>query len=468
MSILDLEQSEKLRLLSIVEQRIQEFYTALPRIAVAPSVQADKVKEYVKSLSLTNSKDPEDVINHITKGLAAYAVHTPHPRYFGLFNPRPAAMSTFGDYITASFNPQMAAWSHAPYANEVERYLIDQLAGFFGYETHDGTFCGGGAESNLTAVQCALVKACPQVSKSGLMGVEKRPMIYVSAESHHSILKAARIVGLGSDSVNSIPVKEDLKMDLDLLESSIRKDKEEGRLPMMVVATAGTTGTGTIDPIEKVVELKKKYNFWLHVDGAWGAAIIISDTWKHLISGIEQSDSVTMDFHKWFSNPMGGSVFVTSDPEILFQAYHIKTAYMPPDGDQSEQVDPYLHSIQWSRRFIGLKAYISVACHGWEGYAEVVEKDIDLCKELKSKLEEDGWVVTNDTDLPVLCLTHPSLDDEQIQVCINDVIESGKAWLSLYPVHGRSTIRVCITNHATTTVEVDQLVSILKEAAKLS
>jgi len=283
MSILDFEPSKKLQLLSMVEQRIQEFYTALPRIAVAPTIQADKVKGYIKSMPLDGSKSPEEVINHITKGLAAYAVHTPHPRYFGLFNPRPTTMSTFGDYITAAFNPQMAAWSHAPYANEVERYLIDQLALFFGYEHHDGIFCGGGAESNLTAVQCALVKACPQVSKCGVMGLEKRPMIYVSSESHHSILKAARIVGLGSDSVISIAVKEDLKMDIDLLESRINKDLDEGRLPMMVVATAGTTGTGTIDPIEKMVAIKKKYDLWLHVDGAWGAAICISKKWKHLL-----------------------------------------------------------------------------------------------------------------------------------------------------------------------------------------
>ena len=466
MSNLDLQPLEKLKVLSIVEQRINEFYQSLPNKNVAPDLSAYEVKQFVRTMPLDGSQSPEQVVNHIIKGLSAFAVHTPHPRYFGLFNPRPTTVSTFGDYITAAFNPQMAAWSHAPYANEIERHIIDELGRFFGYEEVDGTFCSGGAESNLTAVQCALVHHYPDVSKQGLLGVSTRPRIYVSSESHHSILKAARIVGLGSESVAEIPIKDDLKMDVAALEKQIVADIDTGHRPMMIVATAGTTGTGTIDPITELVTVKHKYDCWLHIDGAWGAAIAVSDQYSYLLEGIGSSDSVTMDFHKWFSTPMGGSVFVTDNKEILFKTYHIQTAYMPPDGDQIEQVDPYLHSIQWSRRFIGLKAYISLATYGWSGYAKVFDKDMALGMHLKKSLEARGWIIKNQTDLPVVCFTHPSLENEEgaVRSLVDKVTQGGKVWVSVYPVHGRETIRACITNHATEQSDVDFLVEVLADA----
>ena len=306
MSMLDLPIAEKLRLLSVVEQRINEYYQGLSRKEVAPTLTAQEVKDHVTSLPLDGTISPDEVVDHIITGLSKYAVHTPHKSYFGLFNPRPSTISTFGDYITAAFNPQMAAWSHAPYANEVERHIIEELGSIFGYEQVDGTFCSGGQESNLTAVQCAVNHAFPDVYKEGILGLQKRPRIYVSIEAHDSVLKSARIVGLGSDSVVSIAVHQDLRMDVEVLESQIQQDLEEGYLPIMVVATAGTTGTGTIDPIESLVDIKLKYDLWLHVDGAWGAAICVSPNFRYLLSGIDKCDSITMDFHKWFSTPMGG------------------------------------------------------------------------------------------------------------------------------------------------------------------
>ena len=465
MSILDLPIGEKLRLLSVVEQRINEYYAGLSSAQVAPSLTASEVKDHVRSLPLDGTVSPDQVIDHIIKGLTQYAVHTPHKSYFGLFNPRPTTVSTFGDYITASFNPQMAAWSHAPYANEVERHIIEELGVIFGYDQVDGTFCSGGQESNLTAVQCAVNHAFPEVSQRGVIGLVKRPRIYVSTQAHDSVLKSARIIGLGSESVVSIDVREDLKMNVDVLEAQILSDISDGYSPIMIVATAGTTGTGTIDPIESLVTIKNKYNLWLHVDGAWGAAICVSQNYNRLLAGIDKSDSITMDFHKWFSTPMGGSVFVTKDTEILFKTYHIQTAYMPPDGDQIEQVDPYLHSIQWSRRFIGLKAYISLAVHGWGGYAQVFDNDIAQGKYLKEQLENRGWEVLNDTELPVVCVAHPDIrgQDEKIRILVDKVIASGKAWVSVYPIHGESTVRACITNHATKKEHIDTLVEVLNQ-----
>jgi len=344
--------------------------------------------------------------------------------------------------------------------------LVEAFGRRFGYDTPDGTFCGGGAESNLTAVQCAVNHHYPSVSTEGVLSIQKRPMIYCSTESHHSIVKAARTVGLGSDSVKSIVVQENLKMDLDQLKTAIIEDQQLGHHPIMIVATAGTTGSGAIDEIDKIADICEEHNIWLHVDGAYGAAVIVSDNYKKFLAGVQRSHSITMDFHKWFSVPMGGSVFITRDPAILFQTYNIQTVYMPPDGDQKVMIDPYLHSIQWSRRFIGLKMYISILTHGWKGYEEMINRDIGMGDKLRKFLVESGWEIKNDAVIPVLCFTHPSIagEDDLVRQVVDRVIASGSSWVSVYPIHGQATIRACVSNYATTEEDLKILVDGLNEA----
>ena len=441
--------------------QLETFYANPESLNVSANWDIKKIKHYTKEINLEKGNPPEQVIEHVLTGLSDYAVHTPHPNYFGLFNPRANFTSILGDLITATFNPQLAAWSHAPFANEIENYVVQEFGKKFGYDTIDGTFCTGGAESNLTAVIAALNNCFPQFNEMGINGIDQQPVVYCSSESHHSIAKAAKMTGLGVNAVKVIPVNDQLQMDICALKVQIKKDRQSGLFPFMVVGTAGTTGAGAVDDLNAVRQIAVEENLWFHVDAAYGGAVVISEKYKSFLSGIEKSDSVTLDLHKWFSIPMGASLFLTSNKKILHQSFKVKTKYMPEDGDPNRIIDPYIHSVQWSRRFMGLKMFLPLAIHGWNGYEKMIDHQIEMGILLKNKLEENGWKILNHSPFPILCFQSQDLNCD-ISKLVDKINDSGKAWLSQYPVNGQNTCRVCIINYLTGQKELDELIDLLE------
>jgi len=462
----DLNPKERANIQQEVFNAMETFIENTRSLEVTSELNIATIQAYAQQFDFNQATDPMTIISTVIEGLKKYAVHTPHPKYFGLFNPRANFLSSVADYITATFNPQLAAWSHAPYAAEIERFSIKAFGQKFGYlsEAIDGTFCTGGAESNLTAMLCALNNRFKDFATEGVRGISKRPIIYCSSESHHSIAKAAKTTGLGTASVVMIPVGMDLKMDTALLIQQIESDKKAGYEPMMVVGTAGTTGAGAIDDLSAIAEIAKAHQLWFHVDAAYGGAVVISPEFKQWIKGVEQSDSITMDIHKWFSVPMGTSLFLTSNKRIMHQTFGVSTKYMPKDGDPDKIIDPYVHSIQWSRRFNGLKLYLPLAVFGWEGYEKVIRHQIEMGNALREGLIEKGWIIENSSQLPIVCFTHPTLKNKEgaIAKITDAIVHSGEAWISVYPVRGENTFRACITNFASSLEDVEALINLLE------
>ncbi len=460
-------------LLSLVTKELEDYYQKTKDLKVASSWDTSEIRAFSRKFKLEEGNQAEEVLHHIIQGLSQFAVHTPHPSYFGLFNPRSNFTAILGDLITATFNPQLAAWSHSPFANEIENYLIQEFGRKFGYDSQDidGTFCTGGAESNLTAVLCALNERYIKLKKVGLIGINARPVIYCSHESHHSIIRAAQIVGLGRESVRIIGVNHNGQMDTVDLSHQIGEDCKASHTPLMIVGTAGTTGAGYIDDIEALHMIAKKEGIWLHIDAAYGGGAIVSQKYRNHLKGIHLSDSITLDLHKWFSVPMGASLFITRIKKILGRTFGVKTAYMPKEEkDVTEMINPYAHSIQWSRRFIGLKVYLPIAIHGWEGYEAKINHQIEMGGLLRNLLREKGWIIKNKTQLPIVCFTHPNLqsDENRVVKLVDKIIDSGKAWLSTYPIGGENTLRACITTYSTTEKEIVELMELLAHHLRLS
>ena len=402
----DLSPTDREILWKHLQNHVETFYTDTAQLEVAPKLNQQQVQEHINAQSTFS---PSEALEHVMEGMTRFAVHTPHPRYFGLFNPRAAFPGVVADTLTAALNPQLAAWSHAPFAVEVENYLVQEMGHRFGYERNstDGVFTTGGAEANLTAVQLALTHRFPKHNQHGLVEIVKRPIIYTSSESHHSVVKAARVAGLGASSVKEIAVDEQFRMSVPELDRQIKKDIEQGHEPFMVVATGGTTGSGAIDPIEKIAELCQQNNLWLHLDTAYGGAVVLEESTKRLLMGSEKADSITFDAHKWLSMPMSTSLLLTRHPDLLGQTFGISTDYMPKDTTGMAITDPYSHSIQWSRRFSGLKLYLTLRMVGWEGFAALVRQPMQSGNELRKLLTSSGWVIKNQTELPIICFTDP-------------------------------------------------------------
>lgn len=322
-SILDFDEKMRSSLWEWVGKETESYAASIHELPVAPRLDIAAVRSWVESFTFQQQMDPIPVLESLVPEWKRQQVHTAHPGYFGLFNPAPSQMSIVADALVAAFNPQLAAWSHSPLAVEIERHLVRSFGQRFGFDIDqvDGEFATGGAEANLTALLVALHQRWPEIAQAGVRSLPGQPVFYTSSEAHHSFLKAARVSGLGADSLRQIAVTPSLAMDVDSLRSSIRRDRAAGYQPFLLIATAGTTGAGAIDPLARLAEIALEEKMWFHVDAAWGGAAALSPRLAVAIRGIEQADSLTFDAHKWLSVSMGAGVFITRHQDPLNRTF---------------------------------------------------------------------------------------------------------------------------------------------------
>jgi len=450
---------------------VEAYATKLEAGRVTPPLDPAMLRASLARFDFSAPVGAFDAFDFLVEGLWKFQTHTPHPRYYGLFNPAPTTMGIAGDALVAAFNPQLAAWSHSPLAIEIEQHLVRAFGARFGYDPArtDGTFASGGMEANHTAVLTALVQKFPEFSSLGLRALGAQPVLYVSTEAHHSLLKAARMCGLGTDAVHQIPVDHSLCMDPEALESQISRDRAQGFAPFLVVATAGTTSAGAIDPLPAIAEVAEREELWLHVDAAWGGAAALVPELRSLLEGIERADSITFDAHKWLSVPMGAGVYITRHVDILKTTFNIAQTYMPREAAGLDVVDPYTHSMQWSRRAIGLKVFLSLAVAGWEGYATAIRHMVAMGALLREQFEASAWQVVNKTPLPVCCFVDArhgaGRAEDYLHKIAMQVVGSGKAWISTTLLAGSTPVlRACITNYRTEAGDIAALIAALEEA----
>jgi glutamate/tyrosine decarboxylase-like PLP-dependent enzyme len=228
----------------------------------------------------------------------------------------------------------------------------------------------------------------------------------------------------------------------------------------MIVATAGTTGGGMIDPLHACADIAAREKLWYHVDAAWGGSALASDRLRKVLSGIERADSTTIDAHKWLATTMGCALFITTRGALLSEAFHASTSFMP---SSIANVDPYLNSVQWSRRFMGLRLFLSLAAAGWSGLGAHVERAVAVIGCIREKLLALGWTVANDSELAVLDVLPPESRD--VRALVRQVVSSGRAWVAPTTFEGRDVVRICATNGETSEADVDELVAALSAAA---
>jgi glutamate/tyrosine decarboxylase-like PLP-dependent enzyme len=453
---------------------IDDYQRRVGAARVAPSFDPAHVRRLLAPLAFNAPMTPEDAVDFVVSALWQHQVHVPHPRYYGLFNPAPATMGIVADALAAAFNPQIAAWSHNPFAAEVEQHLVRAFGERLGYapRSTEGVFCSGGAEANHTALLAALLNAFPACKRGGVRSLAAQPVFYVSAEGHHSFAKAAQLSGIGQDACREVPTDDQWRLDVHALEELLRRDRRDGHAPFLIVATAGTTSAGIVDPLPRLAEIAEREELWLHVDAAWGGAAALCPELKHVLDGIDRADSITIDAHKWLSVPMGCGLFLTRRPGALRATFETATHYMPRDAAGYDVQDPYAHSMQWSRRFIGLKLFMTLLVAGWDGYAQVVARMKRRGDQLKRALADDGWSIVNRTELPVACFQDARVARgrtfEYLDAIARHVVDSGAAWLSLTTLGGlgatTAALRACITNYRTSAEDVAALVATLNGA----
>ncbi|MHC4837276.1 MAG: pyridoxal phosphate-dependent decarboxylase family protein [Planctomycetota bacterium] len=447
-----------------LRRELERFPAEVADLAVAPQVEPEEIRGHLSErFDLDHGGPLPEALDDLGGMMRRWLTHVTHPRYFGNFNPSVTPAGVLGEALAALYNPQLAVWSHAPAAVEIERYVLEFMMRRIGLDPESSAahFTSGGAEANHTAVIAALTQCFPDYGDHGLAAIERAPRLYVSAGAHDSFYKIAHATGLGRDAVRTVPTDEYLQMDVNALRRMLREDREAGHLTFMVVATAGTTSAGVIDRLKPIVAIGRAQGLWVHTDAAWGGAVLLSDRLRTLLDGIQHSDSVTFDAHKYLSVPMGAGMFFCRHPEPLTRAFQISTAYMP--GPTGGREDPYATSLQWSRRAIGLKVFLSLAHHGREGHARMIEHQAALGESLRERLRDRGYLIENQTPLPLVCFSHPRWEGLHARMTAATTrLRQAGFWLScIFLSNGRPVLRACITSYRTEEADLEALVEAL-------
>jgi len=324
--------------------------------------------------------DPQQVLDEICREMVDQGFHVPAANYFGLMNPTPTYMGFLGEALVAGLNPQLATLARSQLASKIEVETLRWIGERVGWTRNfNGTFTSGGNEANFSGLALALAWKFPNAIEEGVANIGAQPVVYASAESHHSLDKSAGLLGIGRKALRRIPVTAQLQMDPAALDAAIESDQRIGRKPFCVVATAGTTSSGIIDDLPAIAEVCRRHELWLHVDGAYGASLVFSDKHRHLIRAIEQADSITIDPHKWLAVPFAAGVILTNHPEILERAFAVHAPYMPKAAG-AVLPDNSKISTQWTRRMNAMKLWLTLKVHGRKAYEEHIDRQMTLAR----------------------------------------------------------------------------------------
>lgn len=423
--------------------------------------------------------------------LGRNACHLASPRYYGLMNPKPALAGVLGDALASVLNPQLAVEAHAPGATALEREALGWFLDALGWRRGQGQFTSGGSEANLIALKVALNARLPAVGRRGLRGLRGQPVFYVSEESHHSLEKFADLLGLGRDAVRWIPTDAEFALRPEALGAAIRRDRRAGRLPFAVVGTFGTTSSGAVDPIARLARLCGRERLWLHVDGAYGGALVLAPRFRRLWGALRRADSLTLDPHKWLAMPFPLGIVLARDPRAAAAPFRVQAAYVPRG---KHPVESYQLGVQWSRRFLGLKLWLAAQVYGRRAYEEHFAAQMRLAESFRAQLAaQPHFGTVSESPLPITCFTwleRPRAHRRKIPVesltrrerqmnlaLAEEMVRRGWAWISATrlrprgsgtgrPLRGPTVMRMMVINYETRERHLERLVRDLERLAR--
>ena len=397
-----------------------------------------------------------------------YSVNTSDHRFCNqLYNGLlPAAFA--GEVITAVTNTSMATYEIAPAATVLEKELVAEFAGLIGFDkdNYDGIMVTGGSNANMISMMCARQKVASESKNRGLQG--KVLKAFVSEQCHYSFGKAAAVLGIGTDNVVAVKSDSMGRMIPEELETEIGKSLKRDEIPFFIGATAGTTVLGAFDPLEDISRIAESYSIWMHVDGAWGGAAVLSKRYRSLLKGVENADSFSIDAHKLMGVPLIASFIIVKDTEILKETNSGGGGeYIFHDYDY-EYMDTGTRSIQCGRRVDALKVWLTWKLYGRKGYEQHIDRAFanrDYAVELVKK--SDLFRLSHDPEFLNICFecSNESIDNDKVILEVRKrVVEEGR-YLVNYSVlkNGKICFRMILSNPSFTEERLDVFFSYIED-----
>ena len=389
----------------------------------------------------------------------------PRPRFFAFVGSSGLEIGVLGDLLASCFDVNLALWAGA--ASEVEDQAVRWVSEFIGFPAVAGAFTSGGTISNVTALAAARERALPGTRRCGMSG--QAGALYCSREAHYSVVRSAELLGIGSELVRALPQDAQRRVVPEEIAKAIERDLADGVAPIAVVATAGTTLTGAVDPIDALADVCAEQGTWLHVDGAYGVAAASTATARHLFAGLQRADSVTLDAHKWLFLPKACGVVLVRRREDLHGALAHEEDYMPHDRPDHHMVDI---TLEYSRPFRALKLWLAFRAHGADAIRDAIERNLRQARLLHDEVAacDDFELLCGEPPLSVVPFRHvPSgvadLDAHNLRV-VAALQETGDVWVAPAQVDGKVCLRPCVVNYRTSDDDVRALVALAREAGR--
>jgi len=466
---------------------VARHYAALAEIPIVPAVTPAETLAHFAEPVPEGPGDWRALLECFEREVVPRSFHLPSPRYFGLMNPTPLPVAVFAEALAAALNQNVAAWHHSPAATAIEAAVIRWLCAIVGLpEGAFGSLTSGGTQANTTGIKIGLATKVPASTTGGIHGLPRRPVLYASAEAHFSIEKSANILGLGTEGLRKVPVDRDSRLDVAALRGTIVADRAAGLEPFAVVAIAGVTSNGVIDPLDAIADVASEAGLWYHVDAAYGAGGLMSDALRPAYHGIERADSVTVDPHKWWHLPYPCGACLTRDGGAARRAFLHRAVYIPDTNDALDFRDL---GMVGSRPFSALKLWLAMKLVGRRAYGRHAEVQVDLARRFAAELTRDGdWEAVTPVDTAIAAVRwigdagarapgsagraggevaalQARLDAAQDRI-VARVLAGRRHWISPTTTVGRRAIRVMVISYLTRWEHLAELTAALREAAR--
>jgi aromatic-L-amino-acid decarboxylase len=442
-----------------VVDALAERIEGLPAEPVAVGASRVQMEALLREPPPREGADADEVLDLAVSTVLAHGLRVDHPRFFG-FVPLPGnPLCALADALASGHVVFAGTWVASPGAAMVELVTLDWLRELLDLEpTTAGVFVSGGSTANLSALAVAL-HAAGRVDRSRLV-------LYLSTETHSSFDRAARVLGVA---VRRVATDDRMALDVAALRAAVSEDRADGRRPWCVVGTAGTTGTGAIDPLPALRGVCDAEGMWLHVDGAYGAPAALCPRGRALLAGLDGADSLTLDPHKWlFQTPELGCLLVR-DGGLLPAAFATSAAYLRDAAAGEDEVNFSDRGMQLTRQFGALKLWLSLKVYGVDAFERAIEHGMALAEHAERVLAADPrWEVVTSPQLGVVTFRlagEASEVDERSQGLVAALAADGHAYISSTEVHGRIALRLCIDNPRTTAADVEGTIARLAALA---
>jgi aromatic-L-amino-acid decarboxylase len=441
-----------------------EIYRGLEQRPVAPAVERGALTERFAGTLGDDGVGLLAALDEFRDQVLPACMGTPHPLYLGLVNSSPLPAAALSDLLVSALNNNGGAFHQSPAMTACEAEVVRAFARLYDLpDTAEGMLLPGGTYATLQALVLARGRAIGRRAPGpGLR-------VYASDAAHFSVARSAFVVGIGEEDVVALPTAGRGELDVGRLAEAIRRDRRDGKTPLAVVATLGTTGTGAIDPIADVAELCAAENVWLHIDGCYGGAIALVPELRGLLAGAGRAQSIAVDPHKWFFIPVTAALLLVREAGLAATCFDTAHgSYIPGDGP----IDAWRRGIPTTRRSSGLTVWMALRAHGWRAVRDAVRRNIALTRLLERLLAERGFMVLAGGQLSIACARFepaggdPAAGDRQQEELARRVVATGQAWFATVRHCGRTWLRFNMVNLHTGEAHVRRLADLLSDATR--